>query len=93
MNTDFAHLRAENKSFYTDKITDIGQFFENGVVHFRLSFCIDVITAYVHLDASFAVLQFHKRGFSHDAAAHNTTCYADLAFRLFFVLKISFYIG
>jgi len=56
MYTDFAHLGTKNKTFDTNKITNIEQFLENGIVHFGLCFGAYVIATHIYLNTSFRVL-------------------------------------
>ena len=76
MHTDFAHLGAEHKALNADKVADVQQFLEHGVVHllfgrcrlFAFGYrCLYIITADIDLNTSFRVLQLDERGFAHDS--------------------------
>ncbi|MPN19297.1 hypothetical protein SDC9_166664 [bioreactor metagenome] len=56
MNADFAGLSTKYEPFDAYKIANIQQLFENGIVHFGLSFGIDVIATYIHLNTAFRIL-------------------------------------
>ena len=71
VNGDFAHLCAEHKSLDADNVADVEQFLEENVVGVLVFSRTKVVAADVNLDTAFGVLQFHKRGFAHDAAAHD----------------------
>ena len=83
MHGYLTHLRAENETFDTDKITDVQQFLKYHIVHLLLNSrrlltfrkrCLNIITADIHLNTSFRVLQLDERCLTHDSFRHQSTC-------------------
>jgi hypothetical protein len=50
VNTDFAHLRNKHIACNTNKIADIREFFENGVVHGFVFAVANIVTFHIELD-------------------------------------------
>ncbi len=79
MNRDFAGLCAEHVAFDAYKVTDVKQFLEHHIVEVFVFARTDFVAVHIDLDAAFGVLKFKKRGFAHDAAAHDSACYGHIA--------------
>ena len=92
MNTNFAHLCAENKTLDTNKIANIQQFFKHTIIHFGLRLGANIVATNINLYAAFGVLKLHKRSFPHYPTAHYTSSYTNLH-SSFIVGKSIFYIG
>ena len=72
MHRQFSGLRNEGESPDADDVADIEQFFENLVVQRGFGIAVaDVIAFDVHLNPAGVVLQFEKRGASHDPPRHD----------------------
>lgn len=56
MYADFAHLGTEYEAFDADKVAQVEQTFEHGVVHVFVFIGADVIAGDVYLDTSFGIL-------------------------------------
>ena len=76
MHADLTHLGAEHKALNADKVADVQQFLEHGVVHLLFGRCrlfafgyrgLYIIAADIDLNTSFRVLQLDERGFAHDS--------------------------
>ena len=78
MNRDFAGLCTEHETLEAYDVTDIKQFLEHHIVQVLVFARTYFVTSHIHLDTTGIVLQFDKRGLSHDAAAHYATCYTYL---------------
>ena len=79
MYRDFAGLSAEHKALHAHKVAYIEQFLEHYIIQVFILIGAQLVAIDIHLYATFAVLKFHKRSLTHDATAHDATCYAHLA--------------
>ena len=76
-------LCAEHKSLDADNVADVEQFLEENVVGVLVFSRTKVVAADVNLDTAFGVLQFHKRGFAHDAAGNSHFAWFGVVFEVF----------
>ena len=73
-NRQFAHVRTENCSGYTDNIADIHQF-DQGIVFFAQG-----ILTYIKLNTACFIHQIDKAGFAMTADSHNAAGQTDNSF-------------
>ena len=78
MDTGLTHLGDKDIACHADDVANVEQAFEDGVVEGLVLIGAYLVTLDVQLYAAVAVLQLHKRGGAHDAAAHDAACYADV---------------
>ena len=77
---NLACLGTEHKTLDADEVTDVKEFLEYRVVEFFVVTRAEVVAGDVHLDTYFGVQQLYERRLTYNAAAHHSSCYADLAF-------------
>ena len=87
MDGSLAHLGDKDKAGNTNDVAYVKQAFEDGVVHCLVFTWAYLVAFDVKLYAAIGVLQLHEGSGTHYAAAHNTTCYADIL-ELAIVLRI-----
>ncbi len=73
MHRNLARLCTEHETADSDEVADVHQLLEHHIIHILILTRADVITCHIHLNTALRVLQFHKRGLAHHAAAHHTT--------------------
>jgi len=83
----FACLCAEHITLNADKVANVEQTFEHGVIEVFIIVGADVVACNIHLYTSLRVLQFYEAGLAHYAAAHHTSSNHYLLF-LVFVLEV-----
>ncbi len=81
MNGNLAHLGAEHKALYADKVAYVKKFLEHYIVQVLVLSRAKVIAAYINLNTAFGVLKLDKRSLAHDTAAHYATGNAHVALR------------
>ena len=79
MHTYLACLGTEHISLDTNKVSQVQAFLEHDIVQILVLIGTDGIPLDIYLDATFAVLQLCKTGFTHDSLAHDTACNAYIA--------------
>ena len=78
MYRQLACVGAECKTLYADKVANVEQLLEYGVVESRIAFGADIVTTDIDLNTACVVLQLEERCATHNSAAHHTSCDAYL---------------
>ncbi len=79
MDTHLAGFGAECVAFYADVVTQVEQFFNDGIEHRRVFVAaIDLFLAQVQLDTARCVLQVHKHRLSCFTGSHDAAGNSDL---------------
>jgi len=78
MDGGFAHLGDKYEPLNPDDIANIKQLFENRIIKGLVLFGAEFIAFNIELNPSGCILNFGKRGASHDSSAHDTTGQSDM---------------
>ena len=83
-----ARIGDEGKTLNADKVANVEQLLEYGVLECWIALWADVITADIYLNTTCMVLQLEERCATHNTAAHNTASNANVLIVIFFGVEI-----
>ena len=88
MNRQLAGLCDKRKALNTNEIADVEQLFEYGVVECCILALAHIVAADIDLDSARVVLNLEERRATHNSAAHNTACNANVLIVILFGVEI-----